>query len=141
MAFLSRRLLSRGVVTAAAVCALGASGATLAYAEGQFTTRLENVGAGFESRTWKDANSDHWRTAVELSGCSANSRAAVPSLGLYRERTGPDTHYGTKGYGGCNSRKVRGDWGDVRSGKYHFTVKNMGADFYRISARKVQVYW
>ncbi|MEV0590430.1 hypothetical protein [Nonomuraea cavernae] len=140
MAFLSRRLLGRGAVTAAAVCALGVSGATLAYAEGQFTTNMQNVAAGFESRTWKDRNSDHWRTAVELSGCSANS-VAVPRLGLYRERIGPDSHYGTKSYGGCNSRKVRGDWGDVRSGKYHFTVKNMGMDFYRISARKVQVYW
>ncbi|GIH92885.1 hypothetical protein ACFFMN_21680 [Planobispora siamensis] len=141
MAVPTRRVLVKGALVTAAICALGVSGATLASAEGQFTTNLQNVAAGFESRTWRDLNSDHWRTAVELSRCSSNSPQAAPRLGLYRERTGPDAHYGTKGYSGCNSRTVRGDWGDVRSGKYHFTVKNMGADFYRVSARTVRVYW
>ncbi|MCG5214889.1 hypothetical protein [Streptosporangium sp. KLBMP 9127] len=136
-----RRALSKGTVMVAVIGTLSVAGATFAYAEGAFSTSMSNVAAGFESRTWKDRNSDHWRTAVELSRCSSNSPQAAPRLGLYRERVGPDSHYGTKGYWGCNSRKVRGDWGDVRSGKYHFTVKNMGADFYRVSARKVQVYY
>ncbi|GII61221.1 hypothetical protein Skr01_13060 [Sphaerisporangium krabiense] len=140
MAISMRRVLGRGAVLAAAIGVIGVSGATLAGAEGQFTTKMSNVAAGFESRTWKDLNSDGWRTAIELTGCSANSRVAAPRLGLYRERFGPDSHYGTKGYR-CVSQKVRGDWGRVRSGKYHFTVKNMGADWYRVSARKVQVFW
>ncbi|MBN6053319.1 hypothetical protein JYK22_15375, partial [Nonomuraea sp. RK-328] len=141
MAVSMGRVLGKGAVVAATICAVGVAGATLASAEGAFTTKLVNVAADFESRTWKDLNSDHWRTAVELSGCSSNSPQAAPRLGLYRERFGPDSHYGTKGYGGCDRRMVRGDWGDVRSGKYHFTVKSMGMDFYRVSARKVQVYW
>ncbi|GAA2303403.1 hypothetical protein GCM10010149_61130 [Nonomuraea roseoviolacea subsp. roseoviolacea] len=141
MAVSMGRVLGKGAVIAATICAVGAAGATLASAEGGFTTSMSNVAGGFESRTWKDRNSDHWRTAVELSGCSSNSPQAAPALGLYRERLGPDSNYGTRGYGGCDRRMVRGDWGDVRSGKYHFTVKNMPESWYRVSARKVQVWY
>lgn len=54
-----------------------------AYAEGYFTSSLDQAQPTFNSRIWYDGNSDGAGTTVTLSGCKANGPGGAPgSVGV-----------------------------------------------------------
>ncbi|WP_131738596.1 hypothetical protein [Actinomadura roseirufa] len=143
MSVLGRGSIGRASAVTVAVGVLGITAVTPAHAEGERRTSLSNIAAGFRSKQWYDGNADDWRTAIVLKGCSSNSPQAAPVLQVYRNRRlYPDAKYGKRGYYGCGHKWVRGDWGRRKDkGYYYFKAENMGADFYRVSARDVRIYW
>lgn len=65
------RRLARGLVVGATL--LGFAGATPAFAEGSWSSYIDNWTYGKESRRWSDSNSDAASTTVTFSGCSTDS--------------------------------------------------------------------
>ncbi|QXJ24535.1 hypothetical protein AGRA3207_005874 [Actinomadura graeca] len=142
------RLVRVAAVTLVAV-AVGSGWSTLASAEGSLQSNINSWATGRESRSWNDRNGDDWVTALEMKYCSSNAPSPAGTFNLYRELRGrPDPKYGERSYGNAcrGNRMQRGQWGDQRSGKYHFTlVKIYGSgsppSWYRFSAGWMQVHY
>lgn len=111
-------------------------------AEGDFASSISGARTGFESRSWSDKNLDNNNSYVYFETC----RDSVPAtgdnadVGLYRHRPGvPDASIGIKTLNCYNNDT--GNWGDVSSGSYHFTIKKIRGQSsgYSISVNYVQV--
>jgi hypothetical protein len=86
---------------------------TPAYAEGSFTSHLDGVRSGFQSRTWTDNNLDNVATRTTLSGCSRSDGATFfLEVNLYRIRTLlPNVNYGAKDVSNCRTTTTTANWG------------------------------
>jgi hypothetical protein len=109
------------VVVGAGVLATAGS----ALAEGSWTSSISDASTGFDSRTWTDRDSDNVSTVIELRGCSVygdNVADDWTRLQLTRETPPwqPDEDRGRKNFHCVDV--ATGNWGDVRSGDYHFSV-------------------
>ncbi|WP_157419732.1 hypothetical protein [Actinomadura kijaniata] len=140
----------RATVGALVVGAVGYGGMLPAHAEGQFGTSISAWAPGKTSRAWTDHNNDGWKTAVEMSRCSGNSRnvkGAYFELRRHR-RLRPDVSYGNRAIirSQCRGGRVdRAAWGDQTSGGYRFKLTKInnggGQSWYRWSAGTVNVYY
>lgn len=109
-----------------------ASAAPALAADGEFTSRLDRVLTGFESREWKDSGNGSASTVITLSRCRFTEHPDTTmkslSLTLYRQRFGPipDENRGTKSFWCRNSYTQ--SWGDVPESEYHFRLKYINGD-------------
>lgn len=96
---------------------------TVAFAEGSFSSSLNQVQPGFGSRSWTDNNLDGTTTSVTLSGCKANAGGKAPgtlairsiTIGLY----GPNGYYSERSRSSCGTFS----WGDMPKGTYMFRLQ------------------
>jgi len=110
--------------------------------EGDWQSRISGALTGFESRGWKDKNLDNDNTYVYFERCrdSVAAKGDNADVGLYRHRPAfPDAHLGTKTLQ-CYVQDTA-NWGVVRAGDYHFTIKKIRGEKrgYRIDVPYVLV--
>lgn len=119
-----------------------ALGASPAFAEGSWNSRVVNARPGFDSRSWQDSRTDNKRTAVTLKNCVyGNAKGLVKSVGvrLYAEWGWlPDQDAGTKtqNCGTYNFGKQN------RKDRYHwnvFSIVNSTSKAHTISSDPVSV--
>jgi hypothetical protein len=137
--------MKRRRVLVAAVAGALIAGMQPALAEGSWTSYMQGVLVGFDSRTWTDHNSDSVSTHVYLYGCSGWTF----NLQLTRETPWyePDEDRGHRAYWNCG--RTSGEtryWGDQPSGDYHFSVIDCCGDppgdpDYPRSAKTVQTWY
>ncbi len=97
-----------------------------AMAEGGFTSYLGAWYAETDSHTWPDQNLDNTNGRATFANCNQD----VFNIGIYREDFGPDTQVGREDIQ-CRNHADAVYAGDVKAGKYHFTLKsgrNVSAD-------------
>ena len=119
-----RRQRMIAAVTGCAAAAVMA-GAIPAQAEGNWSSSMNGVRTGFNSRTWTDNNNDSVSTTISLSGCSNGGMGAPvdnTQLQLTRETSivEPDEDRGRYTFH-CSSSASHA-FGDQPKGDYHFTV-------------------
>lgn len=79
----------------------------VAYAEGGFSSTLQSVSDGFQTRRWTDRNNDSASTLTGANQCSKETAAAFNmSVELRRDQPGFDKGYGSKNFAAC----VSGNW-------------------------------
>ncbi|MFE7269948.1 hypothetical protein [Streptomyces sp. NPDC057623] len=115
------------MIAAITGCASAAvlAGAIPAHAEGSWSSSMNGVRTGFNSRTWTDNNNDGVSTSISLSGCSNGGLGPAVNdtqLQLTRETSivQPDENRGRYTFH-CASSDSHA-FGDQPKGDYHFTV-------------------
>lgn len=119
-----RRQRMIAAITGCASAAVLAS-AIPAHAEGSWSSSMNGVRTGFNSRTWVDKNNDSVSTSISLSGCSNGGlgpSVTNTQLQLTRETSvvEPDENRGRYTFN-CTSSDSHA-FGDQPGGDYHFTV-------------------
>ncbi|NJQ14722.1 hypothetical protein [Streptomyces bohaiensis] len=117
-----------------------------AHAEGSWSSSMNGVRTGFDSRTWTDNNSDNVSTRIALSGCSNGGTGAPVTntqLQLTRQTAWyqPDENRGRYTFH-CSSSDANA-FGRQPAGNYHFTVTRIQGSttgFY-LSVRSVAVQY
>jgi hypothetical protein len=101
--------------------------------EGERTTYMQEVRAGFDSRWWYDANIDDNATTVRLISCNrtGSNDSVYVTLRLWTSGWNGDESRGDRGPYRCNNSSTF-NWGRQPAGDYRFEVvsaKNQnGAD-------------
>jgi len=110
-------------ITTTFICILAL--ATVAQAEGSWTSYITGALTGFDSRTWYDGHMDHAHTKIRFAGCRDNNYANDPNdnvtVQLTKEGFFVDKNMGRINFFCWNS--ATGDYGEMQeAGNYHFTV-------------------
>lgn len=117
----------------------GATLAPVAHAEGSFTTNLQDVRNGYQSRRWEKRHA-HDETRAELRGCR-DLTGAAPNLQLELRRSlsfRPDYSHGSRNFNDCSGGISSNSWGTMRdTGTYFLQVhtfdwNNISADYMKV---------
>lgn len=112
-----------------AVAALTTGIVAPAVAEDTFSSYMSGWGPEHSSRTWSDRNTDNTNGYAQFSSCDESNFPIT----IYHEDFGPDTAVGSERIQ-CNPAFApyqsldRVYEGDVKAGKYHFTLKGWASD-------------
>lgn len=126
-------------VTAIALCGLISMPAS-AFAEGGWSSSLDKVRDGFQSRYWDKRNGDHHNTILEISGCSRSDDARfILEVELWQYHTIlPNLSLGRGNFNECPSLKRRKNWGSPKEGNTYF-LQFFHYNFGTVSARSVKL--
>ncbi len=110
-------------LTAALTGILIVAAAMPVVAEGSWTSYISGAGAGFDSRTWQDGNSDANSTTIQFKGCKkTDGSGSSATVQLTREQSfpKPDEDRGKKSFACASS--YTGNWSRQPAGSYHFSL-------------------
>ncbi len=111
--------------------AIGATAALLAtvvagpaFAEGSWSSFMNKVNVGFESRVWADRDIDQVATTVKLKTCSVSGTTFTSTgITLYQDTIFPFIY---TNHGLISNTCGTSSWGQgLGSGNYHFTIEKI----------------